>query len=120
LGIEISILQKWMEPKKVLEAIAHLYCELYTRHLVVGLVRAGERLTLDLTQYELADAVGGSLVHTNKSARILKNQRLVKFSTGRSTVLNFEGLAKHSEFTTSYLGSLVTCEAQTKPIGTWQ
>ena len=104
LGLEISILKKWMERRSISEAIAHLYCELFTRHLVVGLAAPGQQLALKLTQYELADALGASLVATNKSARILKSQGFVDFK-GAHNILNFAGLAEYSGFNALYLGT---------------
>ena len=103
LGLEMAILRKWMEPRKPSEAIAHLYCELYTRHRLVGLVQNGEALSLPLTQHHLAEALGASLVHTNKSARALKRQGWLAFS-GHHKILDVDGLASHAKFSPDYLG----------------
>jgi CRP-like cAMP-binding protein len=102
LGLEMAILRKWMEPRKPSEAIAHLYCELYTRHRLVGLVQNGEGLNLPLKQYHLAEALGASLVHTNKSARALKRHGWLAFS-GDHKILDIDGLASHAKFSAVYL-----------------
>jgi CRP-like cAMP-binding protein len=103
LGLEMAILRKWMEPRKPSEAIAHLYCELYTRHRLVGLVQNGEALSLPLTQHHLAEALGASLVHTNKSARTLKRQGWLAFG-GHHKILDIDSLAEHAKFSPDYLG----------------
>jgi CRP-like cAMP-binding protein len=102
LGLEFSTLQKWMETRKLSEAIAHLYCELFTRHLAVQLVRPGQQLDLELTQHDLADAIGASLVATNKSASALRREGLLDFK-GAHRILDFDGLAMHCGFSAAYL-----------------
>jgi hypothetical protein len=54
----------------------------------------------------LADAVGASLVHTNKSARILKSKGLLDFAAGKHRILDFKSLAEYSGFSADYLANL--------------
>ena len=104
LALECSILRKWVEPRTPIEAIAHLYCELFTRHLAVGLAQIGQPLELSMKQPDLADAIGVSLAHTNKSARVLKSERLIDFK-GAHHVLDFDRLAQRAGFDVGYLGA---------------
>jgi hypothetical protein len=104
LALECSILRKWVEPRTPIEAIAHLYCELFTRHLAVGLAQIGQPLELSMKQPDLADAIGVSLVHTNKSARVLKSERLIDFK-GAHHVWDFDRLAQRAAFDVGYLGA---------------
>ena len=102
LGLECSILRKWMESRTPIEAIAHLYCELFTRHLAVGLARIGQPLELRMKQPDLADVIGVSLVHTNKSARVLKRECVIDFKRAHR-ILDFDRLAQLAGFDAGYL-----------------
>jgi CRP-like cAMP-binding protein len=98
LGLEVGRLRNWMMPRKPSEAIAYLYCDLFERYRAVGLAQYGKPLVLPLTQYHLASALGASLVHTNKTAKLLKSMGLLEFQSGAHRILNFEGLAEHAKF----------------------
>jgi CRP-like cAMP-binding protein len=58
---------------------------LYTRLADLGL-RQGDSVPLPYRQQDMADALGLSLVHTNKSLQKLRQERLVDWSQGRLTI----------------------------------
>ena len=67
------ILQEWLTglgQRTADKRIAHLFCELHARLQAVGLTSEGE-FELPLTQQELSDTVGISVVHVNRSLRAL-------------------------------------------------
>ena len=82
--------------------MAHLFCELITRLDAVGL--APERTCpLPMTQPELADALGITPVHVNRTLRDLKAAELVSLRGRRLTVHDWDGLKAAAEFDPTYL-----------------
>jgi DNA-binding transcriptional regulator LsrR (DeoR family) len=62
-----------------------------------------EGCELPLTQSEIADALGLSTVHVNRSLQTLRREELVDLRKARMTVLDEEGLIRRAEFDPAYL-----------------
>ncbi|MBU2531614.1 MAG: Crp/Fnr family transcriptional regulator [Alphaproteobacteria bacterium] len=73
------------------ERIAHLLLLIYDRATLAGLATRN-RVRLPITQYHLADALGLSLVHTNKTLRKLVNDGYVSWQGGELVVLKKDEL----------------------------
>lgn len=73
--------------------VADLLLELHDRLAAIGLV-ASERFRLPLTQEHLADALGLSIVHVNRTLRELRAQRLLDVRFGCVTILEPDRLAE--------------------------
>ena len=82
--------------------VAHLICEVVTRMRGVGLVHDG-RCAFPMTQNELADAVGISAVHVNRTLQELRAAGLIALSRGKLDLLDWEGLKKAGDFAPDYL-----------------
>jgi CRP-like cAMP-binding protein len=82
--------------------IAHLFCEQLVRSKTVGLANENS-CELPLTQHDIADAVGLSTVHVNRSLQTLRREGLVELRKSQLTVLDWDGLAKRAGFDASYL-----------------
>ena len=82
--------------------IAHLLCEVVARMKAVGLTD-GSVCDLPLTQQELADSLGLSLVHVNRVLQRLRASGLVSLGRGALHVHDWEGLQQAGEFDPSYL-----------------
>jgi CRP-like cAMP-binding protein len=82
--------------------IAHLLCELWTRLEVIGRTRGGA-YELPLTQTYLADAMGLSLVHTNRNLQRLRRDGLITFHDHEVVVLDWQRLQAAAEFDRGYL-----------------
>ena len=82
--------------------IAHLLCEVVARMKAVGLTD-GSLCDLPLTQQELADSLGLSLVHVNRVLQRLRASGLVSLGRGALQVHDWEGLQQAGEFDPSYL-----------------
>lgn len=78
------------------ERIAALICSLYKRAEPLGLLQDGA-LILPLTQQHIADALGLSLVHTNKTLARLRAQGLFSLAGGRLVVRNLRGLSRFAQ-----------------------
>jgi CRP-like cAMP-binding protein len=71
--------------------VAHLICEVVTRMRAVGLVH-DDRCAFPMTQNELADAVGISAVHVNRTLQELRAAGLITLARGKLHILEGEGL----------------------------
>ena len=85
------------------ERIGHLFCELWQRMRAVGLVNETDQFELPLTQAELADTVGLTSVHVNRTLQRLREAELITLNKGRLTILNPERLAELCGFEGDYL-----------------
>jgi CRP-like cAMP-binding protein len=79
------------------ERVAHFLLELQQRLEVAGLGDA-QRFPLPLTQEILADALGLSIVHVNRTLQQLRRERLIELRSGVAILLQPEMLASISDF----------------------
>lgn len=103
--IDAAIVREWMLNTGRREAyarMAHLFCELVTRLGAVGLA-PNLSCELPMTQPELADALGITPVHVNRTIRDLKTAGLISLRSRRLTVHDWNGLAAAAEFDPTYL-----------------
>ena len=91
-----------MGRRSALEQLAHLVCELFVRLEVLGQVEGGS-FDLPLTQTDLGDALGLSLVHINRTVRELREAELVTWRGSRVTIHNWTKLASLAQFDPTYL-----------------
>ena len=82
--------------------MAHLICELEAR-LSTGNATHDNSFDLQLTQQELADATGHSVVHVNRTMRVLRQKGLVTQQAHRLTIPDPDALATMCEFKPDYL-----------------
>ncbi len=79
------------------ERLGHLMLELYFRHRAVDL--AGELgFPFPLTQETLSDALGLSVVHTNRTIQQLRRDGYLEFKTGLVTLHRIPQLAERVDF----------------------
>lgn len=74
------------------ERLAYLVAFLVGRGRAVGLLSAASSSRLAITQSHVADTLGLSLVHTNKTVRKLTEKKLLRWRDGGCEVLDLEGL----------------------------
>ena len=79
--------------RKALERAAYLIAFLHHRAVMTGL-DANDGFAIPMTQQHMADTLGLSLVHTNKTIRKLVNARLIRWRDGGCQVLEFEKLTQ--------------------------
>ena len=85
------------------ERIGHLICEQYIRMKAVGLAETGKPVKFHITQTDIADATGLSLVHVNKTLQALKAQNLIGRDPLMIEILDWEGLKNMAGFDPTYL-----------------
>lgn len=86
------------------ERISHFLCELHHRLAVVGLAGQANAFDLPMTQSDLAEALGLSTVHVNRTVQRLRRNGLITLGGRRVTLLQPERLAAMSGFDPAYLG----------------
>src|SRR3712207_6844894 len=103
--IDAAVFREWlvgMGRRSSYERLAHLLCELLVRYKAIGLTN-GNSYELPVTQTELGDALGLSLVHMNRTLQQLRADGLIT-SQGRTLVINdWEGLKRVAMFDPRYL-----------------
>jgi CRP-like cAMP-binding protein len=103
--VEEAIAREWIVnvgQRNALERIAHLFCELLYRFRAVGL-NEGNSCTLPLTQVELAETLGLSPVHVNRTLQELRRQKLITLEGGTLTIQDLPALKEVSFFNPDYL-----------------
>ncbi|MDO5087308.1 MAG: Crp/Fnr family transcriptional regulator, partial [Comamonadaceae bacterium] len=80
------------------ERIAMLLIHLWRRAERVGLADADGSVPFPLTQQHIADALGLSLVHTNKTLRRLERLGLHRLHGGRLSLLDPEALERMADY----------------------
>lgn len=88
--------------RSAISRMAHLFCELYVRLGVVG--RASQNsYEFPLTQRELSECLGLTVVHANRTLQELRRRGLVELESRQLTIRNRSGLEGLAEFDPSYL-----------------
>lgn len=103
--IDEAVLRAWIVNigrRSASARIAHLFCELHARLSIVGLVTDG-RFDLPLTQEVIADAVGLTAVHVNRTLQKLREQGAITLSKGKLTIEGVAKLRRYSGWDGSYL-----------------
>lgn len=103
--IDAAIHRQWLVVKGSMDSLgeaAHLLCELYVRHQVAGLVNE-DSFPLAMTQQDFGDALGKSVVQTNRVIQTMRQLGLITWQGQRVTVLNWAQLAELAEFDPTYL-----------------
>ncbi|MGI9421778.1 MAG: Crp/Fnr family transcriptional regulator [Hyphomicrobiaceae bacterium] len=77
--------------RSAIERTAHFFLELYERLLLVGLAR-NDTFDCPLTQYVLADALGLSAIHVNRTLRQLRELELMTVKDKHVVIHNVDGL----------------------------
>jgi CRP-like cAMP-binding protein len=104
-NLDAAIHREWelsLGRRSAISRVANLFCELQVRLGLVGLVEETD-YDLDLTQADLAECLGLTSVHINRTLKELRERGLVEFRAGRVTIGDFEGLARIAEFDPAYL-----------------
>ena len=103
--VDEAVLRNWIVNigrRDAYEAVGHLMCELYVRMKNVGLT-TGHGSELPLTQEEVADALGLTPVHVNRTLQRLRTQGLISLRRNALTILDYRRLQEASGFNPNYL-----------------
>jgi CRP-like cAMP-binding protein len=89
------------------ERLAHMICDLYRRLEIVELA-TDNKMQIAVSQAVLADVLGLSAVHVNRTLQSLRRRRLVSWTGSEVTIHNFAELAELSKFDETYLSLMQT------------
>lgn len=103
--IDGAIHREWivaMGRKSKISHLAHIVCELFLRLKVVQ--KAGEdSFHFPLSQAELADVMGVSLVHLNKTLQKLRREKVLTWINRTITIVDWTRMQELAEFDRTYL-----------------
>ena len=82
--------------------VAHLFCELLMRLRIVGLTH-DDSYELPLTQVQIADTMGLSSVHINRTLQSLREMGLIEYKSKSLVIRDLSRLMLFSNFNSAYL-----------------
>ncbi|MGH1573601.1 Crp/Fnr family transcriptional regulator [Methylobacterium sp. P31] len=88
--------------RSAIERLAHLFCELHLRLARVDLTD-GNTLPMPVTQPDLADALGQTSVHINRTLKELRISGLIALRSRRLMIRDLDGLMERGLFDPAYL-----------------
>lgn len=103
--MENAVLSSWVVNigrRDALERMAHLLCETYFRLAMVEGVK-DRQFYFPLTQDDLADVLGLTIVHINRKLQELRHDDLIKLRSKRLTIQNLRELQQIAGFDSAYL-----------------
>jgi len=105
MALDGAITRQWMTTmgqRSSYEQLAHLICELFFRLRRVRLVK-GNAFDMVLTQAEIGDICGISMVHVNRSLRALERDGLIERGRRRIVLPDLDALVQTAGFDPAYL-----------------
>lgn len=102
---DASILAKWVGNvgrRDARQRIAHIICETGLRVELAGLGRR-DAFWFGVTQQNLADALGLTAVHVNRTLQALRGEKLIRTESRNVYIDDWNRLTRLAEFTPSYL-----------------
>jgi CRP-like cAMP-binding protein len=103
--VDASIYREWIANigrRSSMERVAHVICECFVRMRALGLCKQSS-FELPLTQIELGDATGLSVVHVNRVMKELRRLNLIETNGGIHAILDWEMLQETADFDPGYL-----------------
>jgi len=104
-NLDAAIHREWelsLGRRTALERMGHLLCELQVRLELVGLADA-RGYALPLTQGAVAECLGLTTVHVNRTLKQLRDDGLADLRRGRVTLFDLAGLRAIAGFDPAYL-----------------
>jgi CRP-like cAMP-binding protein len=98
--VQAAIFRQWLVRNSNLPAhmaLAHLFCEMYVRADAVGLVGRGT-CSLPLTQEYVADALGLTAVHTNRTLQALRQSNLIGWNLSEIQIPDLAAARDFAQF----------------------
>ncbi|MBI0535916.1 Crp/Fnr family transcriptional regulator [Roseomonas sp. KE2513] len=103
--VNAAIQREWtvsLGQRHALERMAHLMCEIFLRLRGVGQTE-GNSCDLPLTQAGMADAMGLSVVHVNRTLQELRAMKLIVLKGRTLTIPDIAALQDAAQFNPNYL-----------------
>lgn len=103
--VEESVQREWFvnnTGRPADKRLAHLFCEMQIRHRAAKLTHE-QYIEIPLTQQDLADAMGITVVHTNRVLQKLRKDGMIIYDHSRMTITDWERLKAFAEFDMGYM-----------------
>ena len=103
--VQGAVFREWLMRNSKLPAhaaMAHFFCEMFARARAAG-VADGDTCPLPITQELLADALGLTSVHTNRTLMLLRETGAVEWRGGVLTIGDEARLRDMADFDSKYL-----------------
>lgn len=103
--VTAAIQREWtvnLGQRSAIERLAHLFCELFVRLRAVGLAD-GDTCPMLITQNEIADALGQTSVHVNRTLQEMRSAGLIILKSKRLTIPDMDRLQRVALFNPNYL-----------------
>ncbi|SFU96882.1 Crp/Fnr family transcriptional regulator [Halomonas korlensis] len=104
--IEESIMREWfanVTSRPADKRLAHMFCEIMMRYRAAGLTDRHDSIHFPLTQNELADAAGLSVVHTNRVLQRLRKEGLITYANKHLEIKDWDRLKTFGDFDPRYM-----------------
>ena len=88
--------------RSAISRMAHLFCELHVRLGIVGMTR-GDTFDFPLTQREMSECLGLTVVHVNRTLQELRRKGLVEAENRQIRIVDRDALEAVAEFDPGYL-----------------
>lgn len=105
-SLDHAILRQWLlniGQRDGIERMSHFLCEFETRMTAIGQSNADGSLPFCINQSALADTLGMSLVHVNRSLQALRRGGFIQLQKRTLTITDRRGLADVADFDPHYL-----------------
>jgi CRP-like cAMP-binding protein len=103
--VNSAIQREWaisLGRRLALERVAHLLCEIHERLRPVGLIE-GNSCAFPVTQIDLADATGLSVVHLNRTLQELRSSGMIMLRDRTLTITDLDAIKSTALFSPNYL-----------------
>ena len=103
--VDAGIFREWMAcmgRRSAYEHLAHLFCELYLKQAAMGLAEQ-YRCSLPMTQADLGDATGFSIVHINRTLQDMRSNGLITLQRNSLVIHAWDDLVRTADFDEIYL-----------------
>lgn len=104
--VDAAILREWLlnlGQRDACQKLAHFFCELNARYHPFQLQQETRGFKIPLTQIELADTMGLTVVHVNRILQRFRREGLLRWSRHHVDILDYAQLEHIAGFDESYL-----------------
>jgi len=104
--VDAAMLREWLlnvGQRDAFQKLAHFFCELSARFNALGNHDEDHGFTIPLTQIELADTMGLTVVHVNRILQRFRHEGLLNWSRRHFDILDYPQLEHLAGFDPSYL-----------------
>ncbi len=104
--VDAAMLREWLlnvGQRDAFQKLAHFFCELNARYGSLGIHEEASGFSIPLTQIDLADTMGLTVVHVNRMLQRFRHEGLLNWSRRHVEILDYPKLEYLAGFDASYL-----------------